>query len=58
MENIPEADIHDAIRDPKNQAQTEDAGPPRLKGIPKVAGIEPRTPRTDSAYEIVDHFVK
>jgi hypothetical protein len=55
---LPEAEIHDAISDPTNHAQTEEAGPPRLKGVPKVAGTEPRTPRTETAYESVDRFVE
>lgn len=44
--------------DPMNHAHTEDAGPPKLNGLPNVAGTEPRTPSTEIAYERVDHFVK
>ena len=50
--------MHDAMRDPMNHAHTEAAGPPRLNGLPKVAGTEPKTPRTETAYDKVDHFVK
>jgi hypothetical protein len=45
----PDAEMHEAINDPKNQAQTLAAGPPRLNGLPKVAGTDPKTPRTDIA---------
>lgn len=31
------------------QAHTAAAGPPRLKGLPKVAGTEPSTPSTETA---------
>lgn len=55
---VPEAEIHEAINDPTNHAHTVDAGPPRLNGIPKVAGTEPKTPNTETAYERVDHLVK
>lgn len=47
--HIPEAEMHEAIKDPKNHAQIDAAGPPRLNGLPKVAGTEPRTPRTEMA---------
>ena len=46
---IPEAEMHDAINEPINQAQIVAAGPPRLSGIPNVAGTDPKTPRTDMA---------
>jgi len=46
------------MMDPMNHAHTEEAGPPKLSGMPKVAGTEPRTPRTEIAYDKVDHLVK
>jgi hypothetical protein len=36
--DVPEADVKEAIMEPMSQAQTAAAGPPRLKGTPKVAG--------------------
>jgi hypothetical protein len=45
----PDAEMHDAIKDPMNQAQTDAAGPPRLNGLPNVAGTDPKTPSTEMA---------
>lgn len=45
----PDLAIHEAMMLPTNQAQTAAAGPPRERGLPKVAGTEPRTPRTEMA---------
>ena len=53
----PELAIHIAMHDPMNQHHTAVAGPPELIGLPNVAGTEPRTPRTDMAYETIDHLV-
>jgi len=41
--------MHEAITEPINHAHTEAAGPPRLSGLPKAAGTEPRTPSTETA---------
>lgn len=49
MEVVPDAEMQEAIIEPINHAQTAEAGPPRLKGLPNVAGTEPRTPRTETA---------
>ena len=46
---VPEADMHEGIIEPINHAHADAAGPPRLSGLPKVAGTEPRTPSTDTA---------
>lgn len=56
--HIPEADMHDAIKDPTSHARIVAAGPPKLRGIPNVAGTEPKIPSTETAYERVDHLVK
>lgn len=50
--------MHDAITDPTNHAHTAAAGPPSDRGLPNVAGTDPRTPRTEMAYDRLDHFVK
>jgi hypothetical protein len=44
--------------EPKNHAQTAAAGPPRLRGLPNVAGTDPKTPRTETAYDNVEYLVK
>jgi hypothetical protein len=53
----PELAMHIAITDPINHAHTAVPGPPEARGLPTVAGTEPRTPRMDMAYETVDHLV-
>lgn len=45
----PDIDMICAIRDPNAQAHTAAAGPPIPRGLPKVAGTEPRTPSTETA---------
>ena len=54
---LPELAIHMAMQEPMNQHQTAVAGPPALMGLPKVAGTEPKTPKMEMAYEMVDHLV-
>jgi hypothetical protein len=44
------------MMEPKNQHHIAVAGPPAAKGAPKVAGTEPRTPKMEIAYEMVDHL--
>jgi hypothetical protein len=46
------------MTDPMAHAHTAAPGPPVLIGLPNVAGTDPRTPRTDTAYEIVEYLVK
>lgn len=36
---------------------TDVPGPPSAKGTPKVAGTEPRTPRTEIAYDRVEYWL-
>lgn len=48
--------MHIAMTDPMSQHQTAVAGPPAASGGPNVAGTDPRTPRMEIAYDIVDHF--
>jgi hypothetical protein len=45
------------MHDPISQHQTAVAGPPAERGELKVAGTEPRTPKTEIAYDTVDHLV-
>jgi hypothetical protein len=52
----PDEAIHIAIQLPKNQHHTAVAGPPEVIGTLKVAGTDPKTPRIEMAYDIVDHF--
>ena len=47
--SAPDAEMHEAIKDPMNHAQTDAAGPPRLNGLPNVAGTDPKTPSTEMA---------
>ncbi len=50
--------MHWAMNVPTSHAQTVDAGPPMPSGLPNVAGTEPRTPRTETAYDSVDQRLK
>lgn len=45
-----------AMTDPINQHHTAVAGPPAARGLLKVAGTDPSTPRIEMAYETVDHL--
>ena len=49
--------MHMDMHDPRNQHHTAVAGPPAESGELKVAGTEPRTPKTEIAYDTVDHLV-
>jgi len=46
---LPELAIRYAMTEPTNQHHTAVAGPPEFKGLPIVAGTEPKTPRMEIA---------
>lgn len=46
---LPDAEVKEAIIEPMAHAQTAAAGPPRVRGVPYVAGTDPNTPSTETA---------